>query len=73
MSITARRILRLFFEPQPVVERAMLASERSSPPNQIGRLPDQVADHDAIAVALADRDLVDADDLGPGPARAAAR
>src|ERR1700756_28087 len=37
----------------------MLASERSVPPNQIGRL--RTRSHDAIAVALADRDLVNAD------------
>src|SRR6202158_1858735 len=43
----------------------MLASERSTPPNKIGRLRTKVADHDAIAVALADRDLVDADGSGP--------
>src|SRR5580692_11254605 len=49
------------FEPEPVVERphaglgAILATEPDRP------LANQVADHDAIAVALADRDLVDAD------------
>src|SRR5450631_3205507 len=49
------------FEPQPVVERrhaglgAILAAEPDRP------LANQVAHHDAIAVALADRDLVDAD------------
>ena len=40
----------------------MLASERSVPPNQIGRMPVQVADHDPVGVPLADRDLVDPDD-----------
>src|SRR6202030_1317233 len=49
------------FEPQPVVERrhaglgTILAAEPDRP------LANQVADHNAIAVALADRDLVDAD------------
>src|SRR5258708_4549937 len=52
------------FEPQPVVERrhaglgTVLAAEPYRP------LAHQVADHDAIAVALADRDLVDADRSG---------
>src|SRR5215204_1059115 len=47
----------------------MLASERSVPPNH--RSPaNEVADHDAIAVALADRDLVDADRLRGGRAGA---
>src|SRR3984893_5065399 len=49
------------FEPQSIVERrhaglgTILAAEPDRP------LANQVADHDAIAVALADRDLVDAD------------
>ena len=37
ISITASLIWRLFW-PQPGIELAMLASERSVPPNQIGRL-----------------------------------
>src|SRR5216684_3166688 len=47
-------------EPQPIVERhhaglgTILAAEPDRP------LANQVADHDAVAVALADRDLVDA-------------
>src|SRR6202051_258378 len=57
------------FEPQPVVERrhaglgAILAAEPDRP------LSNQVAHHDAIAVALADRDLVDADRAGTRRAR----
>src|ERR1700675_3120725 len=49
------------FEPQPVVERrhaglgTILAAEPDRP------LANEVAEHDAIAVALADRDLVYAD------------
>ncbi len=43
----------------------MLCSERSAPPNQIGLLM-QVADHDAIDVALADGDLLDPQRLGTG-------
>ena len=48
----------------------MLASERSSPPNQIGRPRSEVADHDPVGVTLADRNLVDADHLRAGRARA---
>jgi hypothetical protein len=48
----------------------MLASERSSPPNQIGRPPNQVADHDAVGVPLANRYFVDTDRLRPRRARA---
>ena len=48
---------------------ARLASERSSPPNQIGRPRTQIAHHDPIGVALADRDLVDADHLWARAAR----
>src|SRR5437879_8336370 len=57
------------FEPQPVVERrhaglgTILAAEPDRP------LANQVAHHAAIAVALADRDLVDADRSGTGRAR----
>src|SRR6202790_3948809 len=53
------------FEPQPIVERrhaglgTILATEPDRP------LANQVADYDAIAVALADRDLVDTDRSGP--------
>ena len=52
------------FASQPVVELrhtrflAILAAKPDRAP------ANQVADHDAIGVALADRDLVDADDLG---------
>src|SRR5215831_11327877 len=48
----------------------MLASDRSSPPNQIGRPPQKVADHDPIVITLADRNLVDPDDQGTRRARA---
>ena len=54
---------------QPVVElrharlRAILPAEPDRPP------ADQVAHHDTVAMALADRDLIDADRLGPRPAR----
>ena len=54
---------------QPVVEqrharlRAVLAPEPDRAPSN------QIAHHDAIGVALADRDLVDADRLGSGRAR----
>src|ERR1700676_2937870 len=54
-------VFAALFDPQPVVERrhaglgTVLAAEPDRP------LANQVADHDAIAVALADRDLVDAD------------
>src|SRR5580704_5715810 len=57
------------FEPQPVVERrhagfgAILAAEPDRP------LANQVAHHDATAVALADRDLVDDDRAGTRRAR----
>src|SRR5664280_718293 len=55
---------------QPVVElrharlRAILPAEPNRP------AADQVAHHDTVAMALADRDLIDADRLGPRPARA---
>src|SRR5450830_1493939 len=55
---------------QPVVElrharlRAILPAEPDRP------AADQVAHHDTVAMALADRDLIDADRLGPRPARA---
>src|SRR5450759_253220 len=55
---------------QPIVElrharlRAIFPAEPDRPP------ADQVAHHDTVAMALADRDLVDADRLGPRPARA---
>src|SRR5258707_5217570 len=58
--------LAALLEPQPVVERrhaglgTILAAEPDRP------LADQVADHDAIAVAFADGDLVDADRSRPG-------
>src|SRR5580700_11733413 len=50
--------------PQPVVERrhAGLGTIRATEPDR--SFANQVADHDAIAVALADRDLVDADRAG---------
>src|SRR6195256_2054582 len=57
-------VFAALFEPQPVVERrhaglgTILAAEPDRP------LANQVADHDAIAVALANRDLVDADCSG---------
>jgi hypothetical protein len=41
----------------------MLACERSLPPNQIGRATNEIADHDPIAVAFPDRDLINADCL----------
>src|ERR1035438_10217474 len=55
----------------------MLASLRSSPPNHIRPrravppaepnrpAPFQIADHDPVGVALADRDLIDPNDLRP--------
>ena len=58
------------FRAQPVVElrharlRAILPAEPDRPP------ADQIAHHDTVAMALADRDLVDADRLGPRSARA---
>src|SRR6266566_485097 len=59
------------FEPQPVVKRhhAGLGAIHAAKPDR--PLTNQVADHDAIAVALADRDLVDAD--GSRPWRAGTR
>jgi hypothetical protein len=50
--------------PQPVVERrhAGLGTICATEPDR--SFANQVADHDAIAVALADRDLVDADRAG---------
>ena len=50
----------------------MLASLRSLPPNQIGPALLQIADHDAVVMPLADRDLVDADHFGRGCAARAA-
>src|SRR6202171_159064 len=52
------------FEPQPVVERrhAGLGTVLAAKPDR--PLANQVADHDAIAVTFADRDLVDADCSG---------
>ena len=47
----------------------MLASERSLPPNQIGRPRKRSLHHDPISVALADRNLVNADHLRTRPAR----
>lgn len=41
----------------------MFCSERSSPPNQIGATPVEIADHDPIGMVLADRNLVNADGL----------
>ena len=61
---------QLFFGPSQSIKlcharlRTILPAEPDRPP------PDQVAHHDAVGMALADRDLVDADGLGPGPARA---
>ena len=54
--------------PQPVVERrhAGLGAIRAAEPDR--PLANEVADHDAVAVALADRDLVDADRLRGGRA-----
>src|ERR1039457_5807317 len=55
---------------QPVVElrharlRAILPADPDRPAAA------QVAHHDTVAMALADRDLIDADRLGPRPARA---
>ena len=37
MSMTARRIFRHFFGPSQAKNSSRLASERSLPPNQIGR------------------------------------
>ncbi len=54
---------RALLGPQPLEELvharlgAILAAEPDRPP------PDQIADHDAVGVALPDRDLVDADHL----------
>jgi hypothetical protein len=51
---------------QPAVE-LMHAGLRAVLTTKPDRAPaDQIADHDAIGVALADRDLVDANDLGAG-------
>src|ERR1700676_3464205 len=59
------------FEPQPVVERrhAGLGTVLAAKPDR--PLANQVADHDAIAVTFANRDLVDAD--RPGTRRAGTR
>jgi hypothetical protein len=48
----------------------MLASERSVPPNQIGSPAQEVADHDPVGVAFADRYLVDPNHLRSRPAHA---
>src|SRR6202171_3380212 len=56
--------LAALFEPRPVVERrhAGLGTVLAAKPDR--PLANQVADHDAIAVTFADRDLVDADCSG---------
>ena len=54
--------------PQPVIERrhAGLGAIRAAEPDR--PLANEVADHDAVAVAFADRDLVDADRMRGGRA-----
>ena len=68
MSMTARRILPAFLRAEPGKELvqarlgAVLAAEPDRSP------PFQIADDDAVAVPLADGDLVDADDPWSGAA-----
>ena len=59
MSMTARRILRHFFGPSQAKNSSRLASERSLPPNQMGRPRSRSLTTMRYSVTLADGDLVD--------------
>src|SRR5450759_5644097 len=59
MSITASRIRLHFFGPSQAKNISMLASERSVPPNQIGRRRSRSLTTIRYVCPFADRDLVD--------------
>src|SRR6202035_3351437 len=63
MSITAKRICRLFSGPSQRKNSSILPSERSLPPNQMGRLRSRSLTKTALRVPRSDRDLVYANHL----------
>src|SRR5712691_8971838 len=71
MSMTTSRDARGLPRPPPRVElvQARLGAIRAAKPDRA--VADQVAGHDAVGVALLDRDLVEPEHAGPGRPRSA--
>src|SRR6266571_4071040 len=60
---------RALVGPQPLEELVHAGLGAVLAPEPDGPLPDQIADHDPVAVPLLDRDLIDADHLRARPSR----